>query len=52
MELAELDRDNHYSTHYQEIRLLANPVKVFPVLFLLNCIIRYKLLVLKHWNKI
>ncbi|XP_045032302.1 dopamine beta-hydroxylase [Daphnia magna] len=30
MELAELDRDNHYSTHYQEIRLLANPVKVFP----------------------
>lgn len=36
MELAELDRDNHYSTHYQEIRLLANPVKVFPVLFLHN----------------
>nr|CAH0102169.1 unnamed protein product [Daphnia galeata] len=30
LELAELDRDNHYSTHYQEIRLLANPVKVFP----------------------
>jgi dopamine beta-monooxygenase len=31
LELPELDRDNHYSTHYQEIRLLANPVKVFPV---------------------
>nr|CAG4650823.1 EOG090X0318 [Simocephalus serrulatus] len=30
VELHELDRDNHYSTHYQEIRLLANPVQVFP----------------------
>nr|CAG4646117.1 EOG090X0318 [Macrothrix elegans] len=29
-ELPELDRDNHYSTHYQEIRLLKNPVKVLP----------------------
>nr|CAG4640712.1 EOG090X0318 [Eulimnadia texana] len=29
-ELAELDRDNHYSTHYQEIRLLHKPVRVFP----------------------
>ena len=30
-ELPELDRDNHYSTHYQEIRLLAKPVQVLPV---------------------
>ena len=29
-QLNELDRDNHYSTHYQEIRLLANPVRVLP----------------------
>jgi len=30
-EQAELDRDNHYSTHFQEIRLLAKPVHVLPV---------------------
>ena len=30
-ELEELDRDNHYSTHFQEIRLLAKPVHVLPV---------------------
>nr|CAG4643081.1 EOG090X0318 [Ilyocryptus agilis] len=29
-ELPELDRDNHYSTHYQEIRLLARQVRVLP----------------------
>lgn len=29
-ELDELNRDNHYSTHYQEIRLLARPVHVLP----------------------
>nr|CAG4647751.1 EOG090X0318 [Moina brachiata] len=29
-ELPELNRDNHYSTHYQEIRLLADPVRVLP----------------------
>nr|CAG4641544.1 EOG090X0318 [Eurycercus lamellatus] len=29
-ELPELNRDNHYSTHYQEIRLLAKPTHVLP----------------------
>ncbi|CAH0546080.1 unnamed protein product [Brassicogethes aeneus] len=29
-ELPELNRDNHYSTHYQEIRRLKRPVKVLP----------------------
>nr|CAG4651674.1 EOG090X0318 [Triops cancriformis] len=29
-ELAELNRDNHYSTHFQEIRLLPKPVLVLP----------------------
>ncbi|ENN82717.1 hypothetical protein YQE_00915, partial [Dendroctonus ponderosae] len=29
-ELPELDRDNHYSTHFQEIRRLKRPVKVLP----------------------
>ena len=30
-ELAELNRDNHYSTHFQEIRRLKQPVHVLPV---------------------
>lgn len=30
-ELPELNRDNHYSTHFQEIRLLHKPVRVLPV---------------------
>lgn len=30
-ELPELNRDNHYSTHFQEIRRLKRPVKVLPV---------------------
>ncbi|CAH1109286.1 unnamed protein product [Psylliodes chrysocephalus] len=29
-ELPELNRDNHYSTHFQEIRRLKRPVKVLP----------------------
>ncbi|XP_025419900.1 dopamine beta-hydroxylase-like [Sipha flava] len=29
-ELPELNRDNHYSTHFQEIRLLHKPVLVLP----------------------
>ncbi|XKL67505.1 hypothetical protein PGB90_002996 [Kerria lacca] len=29
-ELLELNRDNHYSTHFQEIRLLKRPVVVLP----------------------
>ncbi|CAH1968308.1 unnamed protein product [Acanthoscelides obtectus] len=29
-ELPELNRDNHYSTHFQEIRRLKKPVKVLP----------------------
>lgn len=29
-ELAELNRDDHYSTHFQEIRLLDEPVNVLP----------------------
>lgn len=29
-ELPELNRDNHYSTHFQEIRLLHKPVRVLP----------------------
>ncbi|XP_014671913.1 PREDICTED: dopamine beta-hydroxylase-like [Priapulus caudatus] len=30
VELAELNRDNHYSTHFQEIRLLKRQVHVLP----------------------
>ncbi|XP_060535970.1 tyramine beta-hydroxylase [Cylas formicarius] len=29
-ELPELNRDNHYSTHFQEIRKLKKPIKVLP----------------------
>ncbi|CAG0879812.1 unnamed protein product [Darwinula stevensoni] len=29
-ELPELNRDNHYSTHFQEIRILKEPVHVLP----------------------
>uniref|UniRef100_A0A6P7GAW1 Tyramine beta-hydroxylase n=1 Tax=Diabrotica virgifera virgifera TaxID=50390 RepID=A0A6P7GAW1_DIAVI len=29
-ELPELNRDNHFSTHFQEIRILKRPVKVLP----------------------
>ena len=31
-EIPELNRDNHYSTHFQEIRLLKRPVRVLPVI--------------------
>ena len=31
IELPELNRDNHYSTHFQEIRSLHEPTRVFPV---------------------
>ena len=31
VELPEINRDNHYSTHFQEIRPLRNPRKVYPV---------------------
>lgn len=30
-ELTELNRDNHFSTHFQEIRRLKKPVKILPV---------------------
>ncbi|KAL7645712.1 UNVERIFIED_CONTAM: hypothetical protein RMT77_002589 [Armadillidium vulgare] len=30
LELPEMNRDNHYSTHFQEIRRLPNPVQVLP----------------------
>lgn len=30
-ELPEINRDNHYSTHFQEIRRLKRPVRVLPV---------------------
>lgn len=30
-ELPELNRDNHYSPHFQEIRRLQEPVDVLPV---------------------
>lgn len=32
IELNELNRDDHYSTHFQEIRRLKKPVKVLPVI--------------------
>lgn len=35
-ELPEVNRDNHYSQHFQEIRLLKNPVKVLPGDSLIN----------------
>ena len=31
VELPEINRDNHYSTHFQEIRPLRSPRKVLPV---------------------
>ena len=31
VELAELNRDNHFSPHYQEIRKLARQIHVLPV---------------------
>jgi hypothetical protein len=30
-ELPELNRDNHYSTHFQEIRSLKQQVRILPV---------------------
>ena len=30
MELPELNRDNHYSTHFQEIRALREPRRILP----------------------
>lgn len=30
-EIASLNYDNHYSTHFQEIRLLPKPVTILPV---------------------
>lgn len=35
-ELPELNRDNHYSQHFQEIRLLKNPVTILPGDALIN----------------
>lgn len=35
-ELPEVNRDNHYSQHFQEIRLLKEPVKVLPGDALIN----------------
>lgn len=35
-ELPELNRDDHYSTHFQEIRLLKRPVTVLPVSISVN----------------
>ena len=32
IELAEVNRDDHYSTHFQEIRLLHSPQNILPVL--------------------
>lgn len=34
-ELYPLNYDDHYSTHFQEIRLLPEPVKILPVIYLL-----------------
>lgn len=31
IELREMNRDNHYSTHFQEIRRLRREVRIFPV---------------------
>jgi hypothetical protein len=31
VELPEVNRDNHYSTHFQEIRSLNEPRKILPV---------------------
>lgn len=30
-ELPEVNRDNHYSPHFQEIRRLPTPVRILPV---------------------
>ena len=39
VELPELNRDNHYSPHFQEIRRFARPVEVLPVNFNIGVII-------------
>lgn len=31
IELSEINRDDHYSAHFQEIRLLHTPRKILPV---------------------
>lgn len=36
VQLADINRDNHYSPHYQEIRKLRNPVIVYPGDALIN----------------
>lgn len=36
VELPEVNRDDHYSTHFQEIRRLKQPVVVLPVRFLIS----------------
>ncbi|XP_074594272.1 dopamine beta-hydroxylase-like [Brevipalpus obovatus] len=41
IELSELNRDDHYSPHFQEIRMLRNKVKVIPGDILINTC-RYK----------
>lgn len=33
MELPDLNRDDYYSHHYQEIRYLRHQTKVYPVIF-------------------
>ena len=40
VELAEVNRDNHYSTHFQEIRLLHAPQRILPVRFFVRTVIR------------
>ena len=44
VELPYLNWDNHYSTHFQEIRLLKKPVKVFPVSHNLNEIMIFEII--------
>lgn len=41
VELPELNRDNHYSPHFQEIRRLPVPVEVLPVRWCMICSLQY-----------
>jgi len=45
VELPELNRDNHFSPHYQEIRKLPRQVHVLPVRNVVNSFPSFRLLV-------
>ena len=51
-ELEPLNYDNHYSTHFQEIRLLPKFVKVLPVSILFLSLYIFSLEILLFFNRV